>query len=162
MADRIIVTALRRSGSSMRPRLVIIGRVAGLLRHVVTAANTISIIFIVATTGITAGCSSQTCAHSVTSEEEAKSALASFFSSNGVGARRLIASLREDGMTDEYLAKLRGGCASCNFFRGDENSYDKGRWYVSTWIAAPANKKSVVFQIECATVVRLDHTLYGG
>jgi hypothetical protein len=109
-------------------------------------------------------CAFNQCSRYVASEAEAKQALATFFKSDGSSARKLIALLRNDGMADDYLANLQSGCASCYIFRADGSrpSYDIGRWYVVTGIAAPAAKKDVVLQVNCGADVRLDHTLYGG
>jgi len=107
-----------------------------------------------------AGCSLQ-CAQMVKSEQEARGAVAAFFSSEI--SRQFIANLRQDGLTDEYLVKLKVGCDGCYVFRGErERNYDPSKWYAVAGIAPSTMKKDVVLLIECANSVRLDHTLYGG
>ena len=63
------------------------------------------------------GCSR--CARTVSSEQEARSALAAFFSSEIGRSRELVIDLRRDGLTDEHLAKLKAGCDGCYVYRGE-------------------------------------------
>jgi hypothetical protein len=105
---------------------------------------------------------SSACTETVKSEEEAKTALAAFFTSRSRAADGLIASLRKDGMTDDHFAKLQGGCRSCYVYRGNDNVENPDNWYVATSIAAQENKKMVVLEIECANAVSLNRRLYGG
>jgi hypothetical protein len=107
------------------------------------------------------GCSSA-CTEIVKSEQEAKTALAAFFTSHSRAANTLIASLRKDGMTDDHFAKLQSGCGSCYVYRGNDNVENPNRWYVATSIAPQENKKMVVLEIECANTVSLNRRLYGG
>jgi hypothetical protein len=107
------------------------------------------------------GCSSA-CAETVKSEEEAKAALAAFFTSRSRAANALIESLRKDGMTDDHFAKLQSGCRSCYVYRGNDNVENSYNWYVATSIAPQENKKMVVLEIECKNSVLMNRRLYGG
>ena len=113
-----------------------------------------------------AGCSGNSCSEIVSSEDEAKQALQKFFTSDTSAARDLIATLRKDGMTDEWLNSLQGGCRECYFFRGDTRNddyfNDKRYWYVMTEIVPPEKKKTVELEIRCASDTRLNLRLYGG
>jgi hypothetical protein len=107
------------------------------------------------------GCSSA-CTETIRSEQEAKTALAAFFTSHSRTADALIASLRKDGMTDDHFAKLQSGCSSCYVYRGSDNLENPNNWYVATSIAPLENKKMVVLEIECRNTVSLNRRLYGG
>jgi hypothetical protein len=115
------------------------------------------------------GCSFQACSKKVTSESEARSAVSAFFSSESAAAQKLIAYLRKDGLEDEYLENLKNGCRGCYIEKGNE-SYNRNAWYATNrnaWYAtaliAPKEKKrTIVFEIECADSILLNHTLYGG
>jgi hypothetical protein len=107
------------------------------------------------------GCS-QSCTRTVKSEQEAHLALAAFFSSDTRQSRRLIASLREDGMTDEYFNNLKAGCPGCYVYAGHDHTEDPNAWYTTTHIAPSSAKKSIVLLIECTNGVWLEHRLYGG
>jgi hypothetical protein len=107
------------------------------------------------------------CSKVVDSEQEARKAIASFFSSDARRPRDLIDSLRKDGMTTEYLDNLKAGCGvpgkGCYVFRGDsKQNYNPNRWYAIAHIAPRDAHKSVVLEVECAEAIWLDHTLYGG
>jgi hypothetical protein len=105
---------------------------------------------------------SSACTETVKSEQEAKTALAAFFTSHSRPANALIASLRKDGMTDDHFAKLQSGCRSCYVYRGNDNVENPNNWYVATSIVPQENKKMVVLEIECANTVSLNRRLYGG
>ena len=107
------------------------------------------------------GCTSA-CRQTVKSEQEAKTALAVFFTSHSRAANALIASLQKDGMTDDHFAKLQGGCRSCYVYRGSDNLENPDNWYVATSIAPQENKRIVVLEIECGNAVSLNRRLYGG
>lgn len=107
------------------------------------------------------GCSS-TCTETIRSEQEAKTALAAFFTSHSRAANALIASLRKDGMTDDHFAKLQSGCGNCYVYRGNDNLENPDNWYVATSIAPMENKKMVVLEIECRNTVSMNRRLYGG
>ncbi len=117
----------------------------------------------------TVGCSSQSCTEYVKTKEEAHQALAAFFTSDSPAARRLIAVLRRDGMTDEYLARLQEGCRGwCYVYREDGHHRDRtqeiGSWYAIAGIAPTMNQEArdVELKIECSTSVLLEERLYGG
>jgi hypothetical protein len=108
------------------------------------------------------GCSAS-CSQTVQSEKAAHDAVAAFFSSGSGHSKRLIADLRRDGLTDEYLAILKAGCPGCYVFRGRrERNQDPNSWYAMAGIAPSAAKKDVVLFVECANAVSLDERLYGG
>jgi len=113
-----------------------------------------------------AQCSLNTCAEIVKTEAEAKQAVQTFFSSDSSAARKLIASLRADGMTDEFLEKLKAGCRDCYVYPGREageaHAHDDRLWYVATSIAPREARKSIVLGVECASAVWLQQELYGG
>ena len=107
------------------------------------------------------GCSAG-CSQSVQSEQAARDAVATFFSSGSGHSSRLIADLRQDGMTDEYLANLKAGCPKCYVFRGRrDRNQNPDAWYAMAGIAPSNEKKSVVLLVECANAVWLDEKLYG-
>ncbi len=98
------------------------------------------------------GCS-QSCTQTVKSEQEARLAVGAFFSSDTTHTRGLIASLRHDGMFDEYLNKLKAGCVGCYVYAGYRRNEDPNAWYVVASIASPSAKKDVVLLVECANAV---------
>jgi hypothetical protein len=112
---------------------------------------------------IPTGCSWFGCAEPVRLKEQAHQALAAFFSTDSGQSRRVIAELRIDGMTDEHLAKLRNGCASCYLYIGEKRQHENPeRWYVATSIAPQEAKRLVIFEIECESSVSIHAKLYGG
>ena len=77
----------------------------------------------------------------------------------------MIETLRKDGMTDDSLKRLQSGCRGCYVFSGKErrrSEYDERYWYAAVSIAPAEAKKDVVLEIQCPSIVRLHHTLYGG
>jgi hypothetical protein len=104
---------------------------------------------------------SQSCKKEPLSEQEARDAVALFFSSNSEAARSLIARLRGEGMSNEYLDLIKNGCRDCYVHRGTWIEEDSG-WYLIAALAPPESKKSVVFKVGCSTNVWIDHRLYGG
>jgi hypothetical protein len=110
----------------------------------------------------TAGCSFNSCAENVKSEEEAHRAVASFYSAQTYTAKRAIAELRQEGMTDEYLTRLQQGCSDCYLFPGSERQgYEPDSWYATVSIAPAEKKRAVILEIDCAESVLLSHTLHG-
>jgi hypothetical protein len=108
------------------------------------------------------GCSAS-CSRTVQSEQAARDAVAAFFSSGSGHSKLLIADLRRDGMTDEYLANLKAGCPECYVFRGEpERNQDSNAWYAMAGIAPAGEKKTIRLLVECANAVSLDERLYGG
>jgi hypothetical protein len=97
------------------------------------------------------------------SEEDVRLAISTFFSSDTRRARSLIDSLRKDGMTDEYLARLKAGCGGCYVHLGrDRTGEDPKAWYAVAGIAPSFTKRTVVFLVECEHSVWIDHRLFGG
>lgn len=111
-------------------------------------------------TAILSGCSSETCTDRVASKEDARRAINAFFSSDSPAARKLIAELQSDGMTDEYLEILRNG--DLYAYIGESLTEDPDKWYVMASIAPPERKRSVALKIECRTRILLDNKYYGG
>lgn len=103
------------------------------------------------------------CSQTVQSGQAARDAVAAFFLSGSGHSKRLIADLRRDGMTDEYLSNLKAGCVGCYVFRGRrERNQDPDSYYVMAGIAPPDAKRDVVLLVECANAVSLHERLYGG
>jgi hypothetical protein len=105
---------------------------------------------------------SESCTEKVKSATEARQALARFLTSDTIAYRRLIAELRKDGMRDEFLREMQTGCRTCPVSPGTRPTEDPTSWYVFTSIASREEKKAVVLEVECESVVWLDHKLYGG
>jgi hypothetical protein len=56
---------------------------------------------------------SRYCQKPITSEVEARRVFSQFFTSDSSRSRKLIAELRHDGMTDEFLKEMQSGCRTC-------------------------------------------------
>jgi hypothetical protein len=104
----------------------------------------------------------QSCTQTVKSEREVQLAVAGFFSSDTGQARRLIADLRKDGMTDEYFDNLKAGCVGCYIHTGRSPTQDPKAWYAFVGIAPSSAKKDIELLVECTSAVWLDRRLYGG
>jgi hypothetical protein len=104
-----------------------------------------------------AECSIFGCSERVRSEQETHRALAVFFSSNSWSSRQLITRLRDDGLTDEFLAALKKGCDGCySFVGGKRPRFERESWYV----AAPIAKgRGAILKIECETSVSLEYVI---
>src|SRR5215467_3385999 len=80
-------------------------------------------------------CTSQSCTESVGSAADARHAVSAFFASQSTLTRSVIAELRRDGMTDEFLARLRNECSVWYVYRGNSRIEDSDKWYAAAQIA---------------------------
>lgn len=103
------------------------------------------------------------CAKIVKSKDEAQHAVSAFFLSDTKFARRIIRALRRDGLTDEYLARLKAGCQGCYYRTGETRFFeDPDIWYFISSIAPEEARRSVEFRVDCAINVSIQKELFGG
>lgn len=132
------------------------------MRLVHTAVSIIYVFLIIAGVLLAMSkCSSNSCARKASSVDEARRALGAFFSSNAAASARLIAELREEGLVDDVLIRLRQGCQGCYIALGKDGE-DPTSWYLFLSIAPLEAKRHVVLEIECENSVRLAYTAHGG
>jgi hypothetical protein len=102
------------------------------------------------------------CKKPVDTESDVRRALAAFFNSGTDQARDFIAELRQDGMVEEYLVRVQSGCETCVVLRGRPPAENPNSWYVPLLMAPPERKRAIILEVQCADLIRLDATLYGG